>query len=203
MLPRNTLIPPERTIMRPRCFISVFLLLVALVFNYGCGKNKTNMSGTKPSQRQTEKSKDSGSTELSLEQDGLRALSVAMSGVHWDAKSARSADFDFDGSLDAASLGHAEGKVFVGVYRASAKQPQILEFGVNPSVQDAICEEPAQLEIESLGDDPNENIGEIDGFNTSQQSKGLELSGGDCDPIHIYWNHRTKHIWWWRNRPMA
>jgi hypothetical protein len=25
------------------------------------------------------------------------------------------------------------------------------------------------------------------------------LSGGECDPIHIYWNHNTRRLEWWRN----
>jgi hypothetical protein len=24
------------------------------------------------------------------------------------------------------------------------------------------------------------------------------LSGGECDPIHLFWNYRTTHLAWWR-----
>jgi hypothetical protein len=132
------------------------------------------------------------------QQDALRSLSVSRPDVKWDAKSALSADFDCDGSLDEAFLGRAAGKVFVGLVRAAVKQPEILEFGVDPSAQAAICQEPATLGIESLNYDPTEEVGKIDGFRSSRRCKGLLLSGGQCDPIHLYWNYKTKHLAWWR-----
>jgi hypothetical protein len=131
-------------------------------------------------------------------QEALHSLSVTRPDVKWDVKSALSADFDCDGSLDEALLGRTAGKVFVGIVRAAGKQPQILEFGVNPNAQDAICQEPSTLTIESLDYDPTEEVGKVDGFQRSRRCKGLLLSGGECDPIHLYWNYRTKHIGWWR-----
>jgi hypothetical protein len=131
-------------------------------------------------------------------QEALRSLSVTRSDIKWDVKSALTADFDCDSTLDEAFLGRTAGKVFVGIVRAAGKQPQILEFGVNPSAQDAICQEPATLTIESLDYDPTEEVGKVDGFQPSRRCKGLLLSGGQCDPIHLYWNYRTKHIGWWR-----
>jgi hypothetical protein len=131
-------------------------------------------------------------------QEALQLLSASRPDVKWDAKTALGADFDCDGSLDEAFLGRAAGKVYVGLVRAAVKQPEILEFGVDPSAQAAICQEPAKLEIESLDYDPTEAVGKIDGFRRSRRCKGLVLSGGECDPIHIFWNHRINHLAWWR-----
>jgi hypothetical protein len=130
--------------------------------------------------------------------DALRSLSVARPDVKWDVKSALSADFDCDGSIDDAFLGRATGKVFLGIVQAAAKEPQIMEFGVTPNAQDAICQEHAKLTIESLNYDPTDAVGKLDGFKRSHRCKGLLLSGGDCDPIHLYWNYKTKHVDWWR-----
>jgi hypothetical protein len=132
------------------------------------------------------------------QQEALRSLSVTRPDVKWDAKRALSADFDCDGSLDEAFLGHEEGKVFVGVVRAGVERPEILEFSVGRGAQAAICQEPATLAIESLNYDPTKDVGEIDGFRRSRRCKGLVLSGGECDPIHLYWNYKTKHLNWWR-----
>jgi hypothetical protein len=131
-------------------------------------------------------------------EDALHLLSLSRPDIQWDAKSALRADFDCDGSLDEAFLGRSAGKVYVGVVRAGVEQPEILEFGVDPSRQAAICQEPAKLAIESLDYDPTEEVGRIDGFVRSRRCKGLVLSGGECDEIHLFWNHKTKHVTWWR-----
>jgi hypothetical protein len=125
-------------------------------------------------------------------------LSVSKPDVKWDAKTALRADFDCDGSLDQAFLGRLAGKVYVGLVRAATKQPDILEFGVDPSAQAAICQEPAKLKIESLDYDPTEAGGKIDGFQRSRRCKGLVLSDGQCDSVHLFWNHQTKRLAWWR-----
>ncbi len=132
------------------------------------------------------------------QQDALRLLSLARPDVQWDAKSALRADFDCDGSLDEAFLGRAAGKVFVGVVRAGVEQPEILMFGVCGGSQSAICQEPAKLAIESLNYDPAKDIGAIEGFRPSRRCKALLLSGGECDPIHLFWNYKSMHLGWWR-----
>lgn len=132
------------------------------------------------------------------QQAALRSLSVARPDVNWDSKSALSADFDCYGSLDEAFLGRAAGKVFVGVVRAADKEPEVLAFGLAGSAQDAICQEHITLKIESLNYDPTEDVGKIDGFRRSRRCKGLLLSGGECDPIHLFWNFKTNHLGWWR-----
>lgn len=45
--------------------------------------------------------------------------------------------------------------------------------------------------IEAFGENP-------EGFRQSKTCKGLRLTDGECDSMHIFWNHETKHIDWWR-----
>jgi len=76
------------------------------------------------------------------------------------------------------------------LFRARNKKPQILEFRVNGGYQDAICQEPAELSLESLDYDLDY---EVKGFRKSGICKGLVLSDDACDPIHFFRNE------WWRN----
>jgi len=132
----------------------------------------------------------------------LERLSEARPNVRWDAKSGLRADFDCDGRPDQAFLGRNAGRVYVGVVRAAAQKPEILDFAVDASIQEAICGEPAELVVESLDYDPMEAVGSIDRFQRSRRCRcrcrGLELSGGECDSIHLFWNHASNRLDWWR-----
>ena len=131
-------------------------------------------------------------------QSALQQLSKARPEVRWDAKSGMRADFDCDGRPDRAFLGRNEGRVYVGLVRAAAQNPEVLDFAVDGRIQEAICAEPAKLVIESLDYDPTEDVGPVDGFRRLRTCKGLELSGGECDSIHLFWNHALKRLDWWR-----
>lgn len=126
----------------------------------------------------------------------LKAIRTAAPGVKWDS-AAIAGDFDCDRKTDHAFIGRAEGKVYVGVVFASRK-PQIMQFGVDPQRQAAICGEPADIAAESLDYDPFGGLDETSGFRRSRHCSGLRLSGGECDPIHIYWDHKLKQLEWWR-----
>ena len=54
-------------------------------------------------------------------QEALHSLSVTRPDIKWDVKSALTADFDCDGTLDEAFPGRTAGKVFVGIVRAAGK----------------------------------------------------------------------------------
>jgi hypothetical protein len=131
-------------------------------------------------------------------QVALQMLSTARPDVQWDAASVLSADFDCDGRRDQVLLGRSPGKVFIGLVRAVPSKPEILEFAVDASLQAAICQEPAKVEVESLDYDPADAVGKIPGFRRSRTCRGIQLSGGDCDSVHIFWNHQTKHLGSWR-----
>ena len=121
-------------------------------------------------------------------QSALQQLSEARPEVRWDPKSGVRADFDCDGRPDRAFLGRNDGRVYVGLVRAADQKPEVLDFAVDGRFQEAICAEPAKLVVESLDYDPTDAVGPIDGFRRSTTCQGLELSGGECDSIHLFWN---------------
>jgi len=136
---------------------------------------------------------------LAQETSALRALTMYGPDVQWEAASELTGDIDCDGRPDQALLGRRDGRVWVGVVVSSKSRPEILTFAVGGAgIQDMICAEPAVLRIESLDYDPKKAAGRIDGFRRSKRCKGLRLSGGDCDSIHFFWNHRTGELDWWR-----
>ncbi len=128
----------------------------------------------------------------------LQALAAYEPEVRWEEASELTGDINCDGRPDQALLGRREGKVYVGLVVSGRARPEILGFGIGGGVQDTICAEPAILRIESLDYDPAKAVGRIDGFRRSKRCKGLKLSGGQCDSIHIFWNHKTKELDWWR-----
>ena len=126
----------------------------------------------------------------------LQRLSTREPSVIWDSLAIRS-DFDADGAIDHAFLGRAHGRVFVGLAMGRANKTEIISFAIAPALQNAICAEPASLILEHL-ESPTDEVGPLEGFRGSRQSRGLRLSGGECDAIHIYWNHLRHHLSWWR-----
>jgi hypothetical protein len=120
------------------------------------------------------------------------------SDIRWETWSVLRGDFDGDGRVDQALLGRGPKRVFVGVVYSSGGKPDILEFAISSGQQAAICSEPAKLEVESLDYDPSDTVGKLEGFERSRTAKGLRLSGGECDDVHLFWNHITKHLGWWR-----
>jgi hypothetical protein len=130
--------------------------------------------------------------------EALHVLSAAEPEVRWDAKSEIHGDFAGDGFADRGFLGHAKGRVFVGLVRASTRKAEVLDFAVSRGVQEAICSEPAKLRAENLDYDPQAEGQDLEGFQRSRHAKGMVLSDGECDPIHLYWNHKSGHLAWWR-----
>jgi hypothetical protein len=74
-------------------------------------------------------------------------------------------------------------------------RPELLEFAISAREEAAICAEPATLQAESQ-EEPDDSL---EGFEASPSCKGLMLEGGDCDPIHLYWNRKRRGVSWWRN----
>lgn len=110
------------------------------------------------------------------------------------------ADIDCDGVEDTARMEYVEDRVRVTVTLAATKTSQSLEFGLgNSGAQESLCGTEATLEIEDMDYDLIEMFGENpEGFRESKTCKGLRLSDDECDSMHMFWNHKTKHIDWWR-----
>ena len=125
-------------------------------------------------------------------------LGEARPDVEWSLH-AVSGDVDCDGDIDHARLGHSKGQVHVGIIASSAESPQVLDFTVSTMRQAAVCSDDAELDVESLDYDPEESVGELEGFVRSTKCIGLVLAGGGCDSIHMYWNTITAEVNWWRH----
>lgn len=140
-------------------------------------------------------------TGLPESEQVLKLLHRKAPSVKWDMKSILRGEFNPDYQADFAMLGQeGKTKVFVGVVYgpvASNAKVDILEFGVGQD-QGSICQLPAHLAPESLNYDPADEVGKIPGFRPSKRVEGLNLTGGECDSFHIFWNYKSRHLDWWR-----
>ena len=132
---------------------------------------------------------------------GLPTLAIPK-GINWDESSVIKADIDCDGMQDEISLGYIDKDFIVRakVSSVSSSSSQ-LRFGLAQSGrQDAICVDKAELVTFSAGSEMiAEVFGEIpEGYVVSSQCPELIIDGGDCDSIHIFWDHRTNSLSWWR-----
>jgi hypothetical protein len=123
-------------------------------------------------------------------------LAAVDSLVQWDAASALEGDVDCDGIADSAFVGRSKTQVHVGLVRAGAPRPEIVEFGVSNRDQASVCDVNAQLAFESLDYDDEDGL---EGFQRSATCKGLRLADGMCDSIHLYWNRKAQRLGWSRN----
>ncbi|MBZ4187179.1 hypothetical protein K7B09_12695 [Thermomonas sp. RSS23] len=105
------------------------------------------------------------------------------------------ADFDGDGRPDAAQLVQHRDHVSVRVQRGGSRKPQVLTFPINAGVSGGLCAVPAVLKLERH--DCNTEEGRLPGCRPSTTASDLRLAGGECDAIHMYWNHRQHRLAWW------
>lgn len=73
-----------------------------------------------------------------------------------------------------------------------------LKFYVDRGKQDGFCSWPVELIAEPLDYDPDPAVGPLQGYVKSDRTVGLRISDGECDDFHIYWNHVSQSIDWWR-----
>ena len=108
-------------------------------------------------------------------------------------------DIDCNGKNDIAEIFHKNKKVKVIVTLNGSKKTKEMEFGLGDSIsQSSLCGNKASLHADSLND-LSDMFGEnLPGYKTSKTCIGLNLRGGECDSIHIFWNHKTNQLNWWR-----
>jgi hypothetical protein len=129
----------------------------------------------------------------------IKRLMLADAKATWDPQSVIREDIDCDGRVDSAFVGHSDSAMYVGVVPGGGTPAEVLQFGLHGNaVQDAVCSDKAKLKVESLDYDPTDAVGELPGFQRSRVCKGLNLGEDDCDSIHMYWNHASHHLDWWR-----
>lgn len=133
----------------------------------------------------------------------IELLQRKYAGVNWDKKSIIKADINCDGKGDAAVLGKEGEKVVVAVIRGPLDKESKIHLTrllVGKHSQDSLCGRRARLSIEDQDYDPSEIFdGEpLSGFRRSKTCKGINVSDGECDSFHFFWNHELKTLQWWR-----
>jgi hypothetical protein len=110
-----------------------------------------------------------------------------------------SGDFDGDGASDRAELIQQQTSVTLSVHVGSFA-PQIFKFRVDPGSQNAICSLPATLSTSVLFCRPDGADGEqpLPGCTEVPGKVGLDISDGNCDAVHLYWNQDANQMVWWR-----
>ena len=108
------------------------------------------------------------------------------------------ADLVGNGTIASVTLVQSHRAVTVAVQPVRPHAaPQTLTFGVSASRQDAVCGLPASIKVVSLS--CSAEAGPLPGCVQSKSAQAVVLSGGECDPIYIYWNHAAGRLSWWRN----
>ena len=109
-------------------------------------------------------------------------------------------DLDGDGTPESIRLTQESTQVVVTVEsKTVAGGSQTLNFGVDPARQDAVCGLPVTL-TPAATDCAPEALGTqaLPGCIAKPAARSLTLSDGQCDAIHLYWNHDTRRLAWWR-----
>ncbi len=128
-------------------------------------------------------------------------LSAADSTVVWDSASKVVGDIDCDSLVDTAMVGRTSKTIQVGIVFGVPTRTNITTIDIAPEVQNALPTGDVSLTAESIDYDPatvEEGPGELEGFRKSSTCTGLNLSDGETDSLHMYWNHRANRLDWWR-----
>lgn len=143
------------------------------------------------------------SARASSESEGQAAaasIAAAKPLTKWDQATLVSGDFNGDGRRDWAMVGYKGAGLELAIRIAGVKgrktRTQFLAFGIGASIQAAICEAPAKLQVDEQFCSPMDEA--LPGCRPSKIANSLNLSGGDCDSIHLYWNSDTSRMEWWR-----
>ncbi len=109
-------------------------------------------------------------------------------------------DINCDGKNDIAEITKINNKLKIVVTLNNGKKTNELVFDNANSIHgECLVEKDAHLRIEKLEKDLTKPLGgNPEGYKPSSMCVGLNISGGDCAPIHIYWNHKKNRINWWR-----
>lgn len=127
----------------------------------------------------------------------VEAASKFVKEVKWRQESVVAGDFSCRGKQENAILGITSEHIVVAIfYRGLTKPPEVLRYSItarNPAT--------AVLTLEDMDFNPKEFEREVGylppGMRPSKSCKGLNISNGEIDSAHIYWNHDAQHFADW------
>jgi hypothetical protein len=124
----------------------------------------------------------------------VAAAAKYLSDVQWRGNSVLTADFSCRGYREQAILGIDASDIVIAVFLdGTSVRPRVLRYSAK--VRDRSS---AQLKLEDQDYDPSTEIGsDLPGFKRSRMCKGLNLSDGEIDSAHIYWNHLMQRFEDW------
>jgi hypothetical protein len=113
-------------------------------------------------------------------------------GVRWQ-EGAVTGNFTCQGRTEKAILGVSKSEILIAVFTGrSNKKPVVLRYQRTRNI------ETLKLTTEDLDYDPKAEIGtDLPGFQRSKKCSGLNLSDGEVDSAHIYWNHESHRFQDW------
>jgi hypothetical protein len=113
-----------------------------------------------------------------------------------------SIDIDCDGILDPINLSVSELEFSISIQASSSAKVSELVFGLGqPSRQDAICGLAPELSssFSATEEMHKDMFGEtIEGYKYIGQCNDLIVSGGECDSITVFFNHKAGVLNWLR-----
>lgn len=127
----------------------------------------------------------------------IAAASKFLPDITWKKDSVVTGNFSCRGRIEHAILGTSKTEIVVAVFLDGlTRSPQVLRYSAktrDPST--------AELKTEDGDFDPKEFEDEVgyipDGMRPSKSCIGLNLSDGNVDSAHIYWNHNAKQLSDW------
>src|SRR5688572_26683289 len=130
-----------------------------------------------------------------------QALRAARPGLTW--RHVRTLDINCDGMRDDIFTARDSIHYYVAAVIArggGAMRASVVQFQLAGNSQESFCGRPEPLKTESQDIDFPENVGEPapQGFRRSTRCLGLRLAAGECDSFHLYWNHTSGQLDWWR-----
>lgn len=130
-----------------------------------------------------------------------QVLQAARPGMMW--RHVRTLDINCDGMRDEIFTAQDATSYYVAAViatRGGAMRASVVQFQLAGNSQESFCGRPEPLQAESQDIDFPEDIGEPppQGFRRSTRCQGLRLAAGECDSFHLYWNHTSGQLAWWR-----
>lgn len=179
------------------------LLVVLTIASLAACSRQLQSTPQVPTAARVESQRGYPSTERShtVQEALLSQASAEHPEVKWDESSLVTADLDGDGQPDQAALGYV-GEHFVVVIGKSTRsgtfKTQFLMFGINGQDRDATCGPTINLDVLPLRCAVVGGGDKLPGCAKYKSSASLSAGSGECDPIHLYWNHDHDQVVWWR-----